>query len=209
MRDKLFDDLMESALIWLPQYGVGYYPVKETPYDEAYFDKYVTYSNTEMGKELTKKRAEFVNKYFNGILIDIGIGCGDFIKYRTENFGVTYGFDINPVAVKRLQESNKFLDPYSNKVKAVSLWDVLEHIHDQQKLLDMVEEWVFVSMPIYKDGEQVLRSKHFKPQEHCWYWTQAGLIRWMFAKGFSLAGVSNFETELGREDIETFAFKRI
>jgi hypothetical protein len=55
----------------------------------------------------------------------------------------------------------------------------------------------------------VLRSKHFRPQEHIWYFTREGLVNAMKACGFSLVAESDFETELGREDIGTFAFRRV
>jgi hypothetical protein len=54
----------------------------------------------------------------------------------------------------------------------------------------------------------VLRSKHFRPTEHCWYFTRPGLVFAMKLCGFVLVSESNIETELGREDIGTFAFRR-
>jgi len=71
-----------------------------------------------------------------------------------------------------------------------------------------VRKWLFVSLPIFRDAEHVLRSKHFRPQEHVWYFSRDGLIYAMKQCGFDLVSESNVETELGREDIGTFAFKR-
>jgi hypothetical protein len=91
---------------------------------------------------------------------------------------------------------------------AVSLWDVLEHIPDFQPLLANVREWLFLSLPIFRDAAHVLASKHFKPDEHCWYFTRDGLVVAMNLCGFALVSESIVETELGREDIGTFAFRR-
>ncbi len=90
-----------------------------------------------------------------------------------------YGFDINPYAVAWLKEVGKYKDPYP--VDSMSFWDSLEHI---------------------------LRSKHFRPDEHCWYWTKQGLQRFMSNFDFSLLEYNLMETEIGREDIGTFVFVR-
>ena len=100
------------------------------------------------------------------------------------------------------------VDPHLVVCDAISLWDVLEHIPDFQALLANVREWVFVSIPIFRDAEHVLRSKHFKPEEHCWYFTRDGLVLAMKQCGFGLISASAIETDLGREDIGTFAFRR-
>lgn len=101
-----------------------------------------------------------------------------------------------------------FIDPYKVACRAVTLWDVLEHIPDYPALLANVREWLFLSLPIFRDAEHVLRSKHFRPDEHCWYWTRDGLVHAMKQCGFALKSESRIETELGREDIGTFAFRR-
>lgn len=209
-KDSDFEALAETELVWLPEYGMGYFPVSKCQevYNEDYFDKYKQYTDTPMGVEITKKRIEFVKQYYTGPLVDIGIGCGNFVETRNK-VELTGGFDVNEVGIKWLKERTWFVDPYTVKINAATFWDSLEHIHEPDWILNNISQWVFTSLPIFKDCEHLLRSKHFKKEEHCWYWTKEGLVRWMFGKGFSLAGVSRFETELGREDIETFAFKRI
>jgi len=75
-------------------------------------------------------------------------------------------------------------------------------------MLQGAKEFVFVSCPIYDDVEHVLRSKHFKPDEHCWYWTIKGLTTFMRIFGFEVQEINWMETEIGRESIATFVFKR-
>lgn len=90
----------------------------------------------------------------------------------------------------------------------MSFWDSLEHIHNPTDLLDCIENYAFISTPIYKDKEHILRSKHFRPDEHCWYFTKDGIINFMSNFGFYCIEYSNIETEIGREDIGSFVFKR-
>jgi hypothetical protein len=115
---------------------------------------------------------------------------------------------VNPAGIEWLDAERLYVDPHRVPLDAVSLWDVLEHIPDFRRLLANVREWVFVSLPIFTDAEHVLRSKHFRPAEHCWHFSQPGLLYAMKWCGFDLVSQSKFETDLGREDIGTFAFKR-
>ena len=71
-----------------------------------------------------------------------------------------------------------------------------------------MREWLFMSLPVFNDVDHVLRSKHFKPDEHFWYFTRDGLVAAMLMCGFKLVAESDVESELGREDIGTFAFRR-
>lgn len=155
-----------------------------------------------------RARCEFVEKHYRGVLVDVGIGAGAFVERRRADGRSTYGYDVNPAGIKWLKDRHLFFDPYRASVPAVSSWDVLEHIPDFRPLLANVREWVFVSLPIFRDAEHVLGSKHFRPTEHCWYFTRDGLVLAMGLNGFGLVAENTVETELGREDIGTFAFKR-
>jgi hypothetical protein len=100
------------------------------------------------------------------------------------------------------------VDPRYCEFPAASFWDSLEHINNPDQILQYITDYVFVSMPIYENAEHVLRSKHFRKDEHCLYFTKDGFVNWMAGKGFDLLEISDFESRLGREDILSFAFKR-
>ena len=153
-------------------------------------------------------RFDFVERHYQSALVDVGIGSGAFIELRRSRGRTTYGYDVNPIGIAWLEQRSLLVDPHLVSFDAVTLWDVLEHIPDFQSLLANVRKWAFMSLPIFHDVEHVLRSKHFKPDEHCWYFTRDGLAFAMKRCGFVLDSESNIETELGREDIGTFAFAR-
>ena len=194
---------MKEKLLWMPNFGIGYYPVEDAPYDEAYWEKYLKMEDTEIGNQLNQARLEMVKRYQWDSLIDIGIGSGAFIKELPN----AYGFDINPSAITWLKDHNKYKEPI--EVDALSFWDSIEHIHNPTALLENAKKFVFISTPIYDDKAHILRSKHFRPDEHCWYFTKDGMIRFMANFGFHCIEYSNIETEIGREDIGSFVFKRI
>ena len=198
------------CLTWWLQHGIGYYPVEagHAPYDQDYFDNFERNAQTELGRALMQARFNFVERHYRGTLIDVGIGSGAFVELRNQRRRSTYGYDVNPAGLAWLEQRMLLVDPHLVSFDAVTLWDVLEHIPDFQSLLANVREWVFVSLPIFRDAEHALRSKHFKPEEHCWFFSRDGLVFAMDICGFALVSENKMETELGREDIGTFAFRR-
>jgi hypothetical protein len=208
-RPSLLDVLAIDRLQWLPEIGVGYDPVRDgvRPYDQAYFDRFAAQADTDIGRALMRARVAFVAKWWgNGIMIDVGIGSGAFIELRGQ--ATTLGFDVNPAAIAWLESRGLMANPYLPSVPAVSLWDVLEHIPDFPRLLSKVTNWAFVSLPIFRDCDHVLASKHFRRTEHVWYFTRDGLVSVMSALGWELCDESEMEVECGREDIGAYAFRR-
>lgn len=200
--NRFFDQ--SKFIKWSDELGIGFLPLEETPYNQDYFDKYVRMAQTEMGKALNDARCAIVECYAKDLdLVDVGIGSGAFMDAMD-----CHGFDINPVALKMLIETRRYLDPYCNKVQCASFWDSLEHIADVERILANVADYIFVSLPIFDDLDHVRRSKHFRPDEHCWYFTKDGFQRFVEGHGFKVVSYGWIESELGREDIGTFVCKR-
>lgn len=202
---KSFNELQAASLVWLPEYGIGRYPVPDSrPYDESYFSKYQQLADTPLGRDLTMARIQLVARHFNGPLLDVGIGAGQFVEARPN----TRGYDVNPVGIEWLNQRGLWADLYSDRYPALSFWDSLEHIDRPEIAVAKAERWVFVSVPIFEDGDHVLRSKHFRPDEHIFYWTHDGLIKWFAQQGFALVEHNTCESALGREGIGSYAFER-
>jgi Methyltransferase domain len=196
-----------SHLAWFPEVQIGYYPVPPAVnvYDDDYFAKYVAYAQTELGQRLTLARMALVNRHHgNGPLVDVGIGCGSFVDAR-EN---THGYDINVRGIEWLNRRDLWWNPYTRRCRAISLWDVIEHIADFPALLARVDEFVFVSLPIFTGPDDVLLSRHYRRDEHVWYFTRDGFVRVMSGLGWQLLEENNDETRLGRDSIGSFAFRR-
>lgn len=200
----MIDSLRADRLEWFPQLGLGYYPVKDSPYDAAYWERYRKMDRTPSGDALTLARSRLVSSYFNGEVVDVGVGGGRFV----EDHLYARGYDINPEAVRWLKGIGRWTDPYAEQVDAVSFWDSLEHIHDPAPLLARVRYYAFISVPIFEDAEHVLRSRHYRTDEHCWYFTADGLRWFMWQHGFRQREQNAMEQKCGREDIGTFVFAR-
>ncbi|QIE86793.1 methyltransferase domain-containing protein [Pseudomonas nitroreducens] len=193
---------LTDCLLWSEELGMGWHGRKPMDYEGAYFAKYQELDATPMGAALTKARVDLVRRHFAGKVLDIGIGGGRFVQ---ESGG--FGFDVNPEALQWLNANGCYKNPHFGW-DAMTFWDSLEHIPDPELMLRSVGDWAFVSMPIYKDQSDCLKSKHFKPGEHIWYWTLDGFVSWMDRQGFELREINHAESELGREGITSFAFRR-
>lgn len=213
-RDHVFDRwaaaTIERAdgLRWVGARGMGALRVTPLPYDESYFANYEVRARTPMGVQITAGRVDLVRRFYgSGHVVDVGIGCGAFVQAR---LGWTWGYDVNPAGVEWLRRRARWRDPYESPVSCVTLWDVLEHIPEPARLLGNVTGWIFASCPIWRGSDEGPDAswRHFKPAEHCWYWTREGLIAWMREHGFVCRYADWDETYLGRLDIGTFAFQR-
>lgn len=196
-----------SRLVFDPIKGIGYEPFNEQlEYGKEYFEKYVALDNSMFGQALNSLRIGLVSRYFAfGVLVDIGVGGGGFLRLRDG----TFGYDVNPYARQMLVDQNRWCDiDSSERFQAVSFWDSFEHIEQPLEIVKKVSSFCFISIPVFQDREHILKSKHYKPNEHYWYFTRAGLIAWFLNVGFLCLEMNQMETALGREDIETFVFCR-
>ena len=177
------------------------------PYDAPYFDKYVGYEGTEIARAINAGRVDLVNRHVvcDGGVLDIGIGSGEFIKSRPH----TFGFDVNPKAVEWLHARHRWSDKFY-LFQGFTFWDVLEHVEEPERYFERMPDsaFVFLSVPIFGDLTAIRASKHYRPGEHLYYFTEEGLARWMAMHGFRLLERDDFETRAGRDNILSFAFRR-
>lgn len=209
-----------DKLKWFGDLGYGYLPpeIPET-YDYAYWIKYHEYKQSPIADKLMRARVMLVEKYVpKARIVDIGIGSGHFIETREakvnfplDHSGVerlTFGYDVNKHAIMWLLNRDLWWDPWAREPEVLTFWDSLEHMPRPHDLVARVKSTIFVSIPIFRDREHVLTSKHFKPGEHLWYFTRGGFITHMKRLGFTLVEENEMESALGRDEIGTFVFKR-
>lgn len=181
------------------------------PYEYDYFQKYVNYKNTDISKKLNKFRCDLAKKYSGkGKILDVGIGSGEFIQKIKNNI---CGFDVNPYGINWLKENNKYLNPYYDDlsgIKVFTLWDTIEHMVNPCHFLNKIKknQIVILTLPITEDLKQVHLSKHFRLNEHLYYWTSDSFIWYMQANGFKFLEMSDQENKCGRQGVKTFVFKK-
>ena len=94
------------------------------------------------------------------------------------------------------------------EVDGLSFWDSLEHIPNPNALLSLMRsgQYAFIALPIFEDLEKVKQSKHYKPNEHYYYFSKDGMIKYMQDSNFTLIEITDDESQAGREGILTFVF---
>lgn len=201
--------MAHNRLIWLEELGVGYFECDpDGVYDQAYFDRYAEQAEAPIGGAIMDVRVRLCAHFGVKTLLDVGIGSGAFLDAWWDHEGIGYGDDVNPAGLRWLDQHDAHRRLASGGWDAVCFWDVLEHIRRPQEALANVARLAFVSIPIFTDAAHVLRSKHFRPSEHYWYFTRAGFIAFAESCGFRVVYAGCDETLLGREGIETFVLKR-
>lgn len=177
-------------------------------YGEDYFEKYIKYEGSSTSNSLNASRVAVTEKYCKSIL-DIGIGSGEFIKSSKIK---VYGFDINELAVKWLKFHRLYANPYKDMpdVEGLTFWDSLEHFPEPQDILKIIRpnQYAFISIPIISNILKVKENKHYRPNEHYYYFTMTGLISYMKWSGFKFIEHVDAEIKAGRKDIVTFVFQR-
>ncbi len=206
---SVWERWVADGLVWLPEHGMGMYPVRAPRYDGEYWAKYAEYATTPLGRALNDLRLRLLERYApTGSVLDVGIGCGQYLQALRGAGRAAFGYDVNPVAIAWLQERGWWVDAYVAECRVATFWDSLEHIPDAERMLARVGEWVLVSLPVFTDARHVVASRHFRKDEHVYYWTRLGLIRWMAEQGWRAVAHNTDESLQGREDIHTFVFQR-
>jgi len=198
-----------DRLLWFPEAGYGYFECDTSGvYDSDYFDRYAEQAEAPIGQAIMAARVALCDRFGVKSLLDCGIGSGAFLTaWWEDQTRVGFGDDVNPAGVAWLDGRGKRLRLASGH-DVVTFWDVLEHIRRPDEALAHVKRLAFVSLPIFRDGDHVLLSRHYRKREHHHYWTRTGFIAFAESCGFRVVYAGADETLLGREDIETFVLER-
>lgn len=175
-------------------------------YDAAYADRCGSYEGTTVGDAVNQARIALVARHYRGLLVDVGVGAGTFVRCRPN----TLGWDVNPAAAAWLGQHGWWASKLDGW-PAYSMWDVIEHLPNPDDTLAAIapEAFLFVSLPVFDRLADIRGSRHYRPGEHLQYWTHDGFLRWMQARQFVLLEDNAAETEAGRESIRSYAFQRV
>src|SRR3990167_7023132 len=199
---KRFDAVADDDLMLCPQRGIAYQRDMSirVGYDAAYFDKCRGYEDQEIALAINAGRVALVDKHAGSAasVLDVGVGSGEFIKKRTN----TFGYDINPRALEWLRAEGRYSEDFS-AFNAFTFWDVIEHIEIPELYFRAMPEssYLFTSLPIFADLTRIRDSKHYRPGEHLYYWTESGFVEWMALHRFELLERQEFEIAAGRDSI--------
>lgn len=209
-----FESVADGDLRLCHSHGVAYQAdmgAAPVAYDDKYHDHYQALEGSSVAVALNAARVAMVVRHAaeGATVLDIGAGCGTFVRAALSWGFDAKGFDIIPKTVEHLNGIGAFADNPEG-FDVVTFWDSLEHIEEPESVLKRINNGavVLVAVPVFEDLTRVRESKHYKPGEHLYYFTARGFIEWMAGHGFRLLETSTHETDCGRESIGAFAFRR-
>lgn len=185
-------------------------------YQDCYLDKFDAY-DAEIALRVNVGRRNMVARHMAVVdwndphgwrVLDWGCGDGSFLRHACAAGLDCFGYEVIPQTVSWLKKEELYADDIES-FPAVTAWDVIEHLRQPHDLLVRCRGLLFVSLPIFSDLSRIRESRHYRPGEHLWYFTDAGFVQYVEEAGFQMLERSNHEVDAGRDSIGAYAFRRV
>jgi hypothetical protein len=123
-------------------------------------------------------------------VLDIGYGCGDFLKVCVKSGMDCFGYDVTNFPLP--QPLQVVRDPFI-RVDVVTMFDSLEHHVSMDFLRDLWCDYLVVSVPWCHQSSGVWFEewKHRRPDEHLFHFGLDSLVEMMECFDFMLLSYSN------------------
>jgi SAM-dependent methyltransferase len=142
----------------------------------------------------------------NGHHLDIGAGTGSFVQYMNEHgwksTGIEPGEKARALALihhhTNLLPAESFETQIPESFDAISMWHVLEHVHQLYPYLDQVKKilktrgLVFIAVPNYTSYDGKKYNMHWAAYDvprHLYHFSPASMKWLLHAAGFQLTGM--------------------
>lgn len=123
-------------------------------------------------------------------VLELGPGTGCMMEVMRRHCLSVDGFDIAPtdhVTIDQDEARRRHWD-------LLIACDVIEHMPDINSIFDYTFDWAYISTPCRPDDIDLLANwRHFRPNEHLWYFTRDELSRWFDAKGYEVKYAGHVE----------------
>ncbi len=136
-----------------------------------------------------------------GKILDYGCGTGDFLKHSSLNGYSVIG--IEPSAKAREQATLKLGQRVYERIEEIqhvkfdiiTLWHVLEHIHDISTVLEKLKEkltetgTILIAVPNHKSKDASLFEKHWAAYDtprHLWHFDKSSMTKLLNNEGLIL-----------------------
>lgn len=192
------------------------YPQPSTEEISKYYesDGYISHTDSHKGwiniiyqtvkKYSLRRKMDLIDQGFGGVgtLLDIGAGTGDFLNEAGKRGWDVTGIEINADAralamQKDLRLYESMLAVEGRKFDVVTLWHVLEHLHDLPKSIDRITNFLkpggmlVVAVPNYNSFDANYYGPFWAAYDvprHLWHFSQNSMKK-LFAPELSLVRI--------------------
>ena len=156
---------------------------------------------------MLKRKGKLIQKLTKGKrLLDIGSGTGYFLNHMKQNGFTVIGVEIDDSARKAtLKNFNIKVNPpatflegqLSEKVDVISLWHVLEHLHDMDGYMQSMHRqladngFVLIAVPNHTSYDAQHYGKHWAAYDvprHLWHFSPKTVAKLAEKNGFKVVG---------------------
>jgi len=207
--------------------GESELPSLSRVYNEDYAHLYVSYLSQDLGHKIVKHRVQELQKLTNLFgweshrcsTLDFGCATGIVVREARELGLDAWGYEPHAVFFNSHHALHVApwiaINPESivSTPFVVSFYDALEHLERVDKWLQLFQPIrIVVTLPVVPltmFSKDLPNWKHYKPDEHVWYFTDNGIHNFLAAHGYEVYEVEDFERKLGRLDALTVHARRI
>ncbi len=179
-------------------------------YSDQYFEPYLKTQSIHLNKRFKKRINEIKQYSFPGTLLDVGCGAGFFLKLASENGYTAKGVELSPYAARYAKEKlglHVFQGELANAGFAkesfdiITLWHVLEHVHDPKKFLGQVNNllkkngMLALEVPNIGSLSAHIAGKNWElmaPKEHFYYFNKFTIKQYLKELGFVVISTQTF-----------------
>jgi 2-polyprenyl-3-methyl-5-hydroxy-6-metoxy-1,4-benzoquinol methylase len=182
-------------------------------------DNYISHSDTKKGfintlyhtvrnHTLNKKRQLIINEVgiTKGELLDIGCGTGAFLNtMKTAGWGIT-GLEPDFTARKKAaelygihpMESGKLFELKPASYNAITMWHVLEHVHELHAYIQQLgfllapKGKIFIAVPNYTCKDAAIYAAHWAAYDvprHLYHFSPAAMEQLLVKHGLKIAAI--------------------
>ncbi|MBL7702997.1 MAG: class I SAM-dependent methyltransferase [Ferruginibacter sp.] len=182
-------------------------------------ENYISHSDTKKGiintlyhlvrkRTLGAKRRLLINStgMVKGIILDIGCGTGAFLNTMKEAGWNITGLEPDAIARSKAaelysiqpQEPAKLFELAPASFNAISMWHVLEHVHELHAYIKQIEKLLalngkaFIAVPNYTSKDADLYKEHWAAYDvprHLYHFSPQSMETLLNQHGLKLAGV--------------------
>ena len=151
-----------------------------------------------------RSKFELISRYKkSGALLDYGCGTGEFLQHMQNHHWIVDGVEPSENARHKAHQLTKQgiknqLNEISKKFDVITLWHVLEHVHNlNAKVLELKSHLdqdgiIFIAVPNYESADSKKYGHYWAGYDvprHLWHFTETSMTSLLSKHGFQVLSI--------------------